>query len=162
MTRDLQALTAGVLLVPVGILAAAHHAAGTVRPEVLGAVALIAVLYSWVWLWWRPTRFEISAHGLSIVWPLRRRTIASAQLGRANAIDRAAFRRDYGRGLRVGAGGLWGGFGLLMTPKATFSYYVSRTDAFVLVPLASDRTLMLTPERPQAFVAALHGLQPRA
>jgi hypothetical protein len=161
MTRDLQALTAIVLLVPVGIVAAAHHASGTVRPEVLGAVGLIALLYATVWLWWRPSRFEISAHGLSIIWPLRRRTIVSAQLGRATTIDRATLRRDYGRGMRVGAGGLWGGFGLLVTPKATFSYYVSRSDAFVLVPVAGARTLMLTPERPQAFVAALHGLQPR-
>jgi hypothetical protein len=162
MTRDLRVVTAIVLLVPVGIVLASHRAGEPVRPEILGVAGLMAVVYAAVWFWWRPSRFEVSAHGLAIVWPIRRRTIVSARLGRAVAIDRDTFRHDYGRGMRVGAGGLWGGFGLLVTPKGTLSMYVSRTDAFVLVPVAGARTLMITPADPQAFVTALHGLHRRA
>jgi hypothetical protein len=162
MTRDLQAMTAVVLLVPAGIAGWLHHLGQPLRPEILGVVGLLVLAYAAVWLFWRPRRFEVSALGLAIVWPLRRRTIVAAHVGRPSTIDRRSFRRDYGRGLRVGAGGLWGGFGLLVTPKATLSMYVSRTDAFVLVPVTGARTLMLTPEHPTAFVTALQGLHRRA
>jgi len=162
MTRDLRVMTAIVLLVPAGLVWAAHHRGMALGPPVLGVAGFIAAIYAMVWLWWRPTRFEVSAYGLNIVWPLRRRTIVSAHLGRAVAVSRDTFRRDHGRGMRVGAGGLWGGFGLLVTPKETLSMYISRTDAFVLVPVTGARTLMLTPERPDAFVTALSGLHRRA
>jgi hypothetical protein len=165
MTRDLQATTAIVLLVPVGLVLGGRHLGWPLtwppRPELAGLLGFILLAYLSVWLFWRPRRFEVSALGLAIVWPLRRRTIVSAHVGRPMAVDRATFRRDYGRGMRVGAGGLWGGFGLLMTGKGTLSMYISRTDAFVLVPVTGARTLMLTPERPQAFVAALEGLHRR-
>jgi hypothetical protein len=161
MTRDLQALTTVILLVPVGVAVALQRAASPVRPELYGALGLILVLYATVWLWWRPRRFEVSALGLAIVWPLRRRTIVAAHLGPATTIDRRSLWQQYGRGMRLGAGGLWGGFGLLVTPKQTFAMYVSRTDAFVLVPVSGARTLMLTPERPMAFVTALQGLRRR-
>ena len=71
------------------------------------------------------------------------------------------FRRQYGFGMRVGAGGLWGGFGLLKTGRETFSMWISRTDAFVLVRLRGARTLLITPDRPREFLEALGELQRR-
>ena len=55
----------------------------------------------------------------------------------------------------MGAGGLWGGFGLLVTSRESVAMYVSRTDRFVLVRLRAGRSLLLTPAEPERFVAAL-------
>ncbi|MCU0242247.1 MAG: PH domain-containing protein, partial [Vicinamibacteria bacterium] len=57
--------------------------------------------------------------------------------------------------MRIGAGGLWGGFGLLKTSRVTFSMWLSRTDRFVLVSLRDTRPLLITPENPERFIAAL-------
>jgi hypothetical protein len=60
--------------------------------------------------------------------------------------------------MRIGAGGLWGGFGWLYTRKGLLDLYVSRTDRFVLVRRRIGRPLLLTPERDEAFVDALRAL----
>jgi hypothetical protein len=71
----------------------------------------------------------------------------------ARTITAQEFRREYGYGMRIGAGGLWGGFGLLKTGKTTFSMWISRTDRFVIVELKDARPLLITPEDPERFVA---------
>jgi hypothetical protein len=57
--------------------------------------------------------------------------------------------------MRIGAGGLWGGFGLLKTERETFSMWISRTDELVIVRLRGARSLLVTPEDPRRFVASL-------
>jgi hypothetical protein len=57
--------------------------------------------------------------------------------------------------MRVGAGGLWGAFGLLKTRRETFSMWISRTDRWVLVTLKGDRPLLITPDRAEEFVAQI-------
>jgi hypothetical protein len=129
------------------------------RTAVLGTFAFVVVVYASVYFVFRPTRFEVDeANGLRIVWPVRARRIAKANVVEARRVSSAAFRTEYGYGMRIGAGGLWGGFGLLKTKSATFSMWISRTDDFVIVRLKDGRPLLLTPEEPAAFVEAVQRL----
>ena len=71
-------------------------------------------------------------------------------------VDRQEPRRDVGWGMRVGAGGLWGGFGLLWTARrGIVQMYVSRLDRFVWIERGKERPWLITPERAEEFVAAL-------
>jgi len=60
--------------------------------------------------------------------------------------------------MRIGVGGLWGGFGWLYTSKGLLDFYASRTDRLVLVRLRARRPLLVTPETEERFVAALRDL----
>jgi len=106
----------------------------------------------------RPTAFELDAAGLEIRWPLRSQRIAAGDIAGADLLSRESFRRDFGWGMRIGAGGLWGGFGWLYTRRGLVDLYVSRTDRFVLVRRRAGRPLLLTPERDESFVDALRAL----
>lgn len=118
----------------------------------VGAVAL-------VWLAFRPTRFLLDERGLRIEWPIRIRLIPRSAIAGARLVQAAEFRRAHGLGLRIGAGGLFGTFGLLKGERETFSIWVSRTDRWVLVRLTNGaHPLLLTPAHPEKFVAAVGAL----
>lgn len=155
MTTDLRIMTIVVLLVPAALAVGVLNAFGPVRLVLLGVLGFVSLIYLSVWFWWRPSRFELTPQSLTLVWPLRSRTIPVNQIREVSLLGRDDFRREYRYGLRVGAGGLWGGFGLLVTAKGTLAMYISRTDAFVMLQLAGDRPLMITPEQPEHFVEAL-------
>lgn len=121
------------------------------------ALPVMALVYGSVWLVWRPTSFEVDGASLRICWPIRSRTIDRTTIRDVRFVSGAEFRREYGWGLRIGAGGLWGGFGLLKTRRETFSMWISRLDGFVLVRLRGARTLLLTPASPEELVRALTG-----
>jgi hypothetical protein len=61
-------------------------------------------------------------------------------------------------------GGLWGGFGLAWSSRGKhLALYVSRhADGFVLVRCERARSLLITPERPAEFVAAVAARTGRA
>jgi hypothetical protein len=158
-------LTTSVLLVlPAGLvvgglvtksLFAAPVALGMAQPVLFGVAAFLALLYVAVWLWFRPLRFVVAPDGLRIVWPLRWSHVAMGEIVEIQRLGAAEFRQEFGLGVRVGVGGLWGAFGLLVTGKETLVMYVSRADDLVLVRRASGRALLLTPADPARFVAAL-------
>jgi hypothetical protein len=155
MSTDLRIMTVVVLLLPFVLGGAGLLAPGPIRWVLLGVTGFTVLLYLSTWLWWRPSRFEITGQGLSIIWPLRSSTTPAHAIRDAVVLGRADFRRDYGYGMRVGVGGLWGGFGLLVTGKGTLSMYISRTDAFVLIHREGDRPLLITPDEPERFLAEL-------
>jgi hypothetical protein len=155
MTAGGRATTVLCLAIPLVIAASARSSPAAVGTLLFGAVGFMAVICASVWLFWRPTRFVIDDTGLRIEWPLRTRRILRAALGAAQVVSTADFRRDHGRGMRVGAGGIWGGFGLLVTRDETYSMWISRTDRFVIVRLAGARPLLITPEAPEQFVESL-------
>lgn len=155
MSKGLRVLTWSLLALPALFLLASLNAPRPVSWALAASTAFIVALYAGIWLAWRPTAFELDADTLRIRWPLRSRAIARADVEGARVVTSSEFRREYGYGVRVGAGGLWGGFGLLKTGRATFSMWISRTDRFVLVTLRGARPLLVTPEEPERFVETL-------
>ena len=154
MNGPMRALT-GMLLVVSGVLGGAGVVVPLVRVPMLVIALTTLALYPIVWLGCRPTRFEIDAAALRIVWPLYTRTISRQAVRGARIVDARAFRQEHGWAMRIGVGGLFGAFGLLKTRTATFSMWVSRSEGLVLVTLADARPLLVTPEDPERFVAAL-------
>jgi len=118
--------------------------------------ALLTAIYVWIALWFRPTRFVVGPGAVEIVWPLRRRAIPRDDIAAVRLLDKHALQREVGRSMRVGAGGLGGGFGWLWTQKrGVVRMYISRTDGLVWIERRSERPWLVTPEKPEAFVRAL-------
>ena len=152
MCRFILMLTVVLLALPVALLAGA--AAGA---RVLTGVALLTILiYMWVWTRFRPTAFIVHPHALEVVWPLKRRELERAGIVGVRLITRQELRQEVGWGVRVGAGGLWGGFGWLWTERrGIVQMYISRIDRFVWIEHLSERPWLITPNEPEAFVRAL-------
>ena len=156
MSPPLCWLTAALLPLPVLLAAVGLSMPSPARAGLLGAAGLLAVLWVAVWLWWRPSRFEVMPHGLSIVWPARRRDIPASDLAAARLLNRGEFRPTFGWAVRIGVGGLWGAFGLLWTSRGgLIDVYVSRLDRWVLIERRSARPLLVSPARADEFVDAL-------
>lgn len=129
-------------------------------PSGLALVGLaVLALFAAIWVWWRPARFEVSANGLRIVFPGRSRLIPLQDVNGCRPLSSEAFKKEFGWAMRIGAGGLWGGFGWLWTAReGLIDFYISRTDDFLLVERRSGRHLLITPERPQAMAETLGAL----
>jgi hypothetical protein len=156
MSRLIAWTTAVCLLLPgVMLLAALRTPVLPARALLCGTAGFVVLLYVMVWLFFRPTRFEVGDGELRIFWPLRAQRLPLAEVTGAELTDAARLRDEFGRGARFGAGGLWGGFGWLLTPKGKLSMYVSRTESMVLVRFRARRPLLITPERPERFLTAL-------
>jgi hypothetical protein len=158
VSSDVRVLTRIALAVPLPLVLGVALTRGPVRDALFAATVLVVLLYAAVWLFWRPTRFEVDRAGLRILWPLRVRSIPGHEIVDAAPLSRETFRREFGWALRVGAGGLWGGFGWLYTPKGWVGLYVSRTDRFVLLRLRTQRPLLVTPDDAERFAAALRAV----
>ncbi len=146
-------LTVLVLPIPLVLLYAGSRGG-------LGALAwvpalFVAGVYLVVWFYMRPSYFELSSSSLDIVWPVRRYSIALSEIENVMQMRGEEFRSRYGLGVRIGAGGLWGGFGLYKTKSVTFRFYISRTDDYVIVRRRSGRPLLITPAEPHRFADAL-------
>ena len=121
--------------------------------------AFLALIYLWVWLRFRPSRFVVHPHEIEVIWPLKRRRIARSQVQDVRRIDAAELRNLAGWFARIGVGGLWGAFGWLWTQKrGIVQTYISRTNEFVWLERGpTERPWLITPERPDEFVRALRG-----
>ena len=153
MTAGIRVLSAILLLVPVGLAVGVASGAGVLA----GPLVLVAAIYGWIWLLFRPGAFVIHPDFVEVVWPLKRRTIPRAGILSCRILGVEELRREVGWGARVGAGGLWGGFGWLWTRRrGIVQMYISRTDAFVWIERGSEeRPWLITPERPEEFVREL-------
>lgn len=145
-------LTAFLLVLPAAFLVGAFLG----NPVLAVPAALMIVLYAWVWLRFRPSRFAVDGKGLEVFWPLKRRAIPRADISAVRVVDRQVLKNEIGWGMRIGAGGLWGGFGWLWTTRrGIVQMYVSRTDRFVWIERGGERPWLITPEEPEAFVRTL-------
>jgi hypothetical protein len=152
MCRLILGLTLMLLALPVIFLVAAMSSLSVLA----GPALLLVALYAWVWLRLRPIRFVVHPGHLEVIWPLKRHRIPRDSISSVRLIDRATLRREAGWGLRVGAGGLGGGFGWLWTQRrGIVQMYVSRIDGLVWIERVNDRPWLITPEQPDAFVRAL-------
>jgi len=145
-------LTLALLAIP-----AVFFSTAMVGRHLLTVPALcVVVMYVWVWLRFRPTRFVVYPDRLEVRWPLKRRSIPHKDIAEVRRIDKRALHSEIGWGMRVGAGGLWGGFGWLWTQRrGIVQMYISRTDGFVWIELVGDRPWLITPAQPAAFVRTL-------
>ena len=152
MSPMIRGLTRILLAIPLAFLAAAFF--GTSR--LAGPAVLVVTIYSWVWLRFRPTMFVVRQDVFEVIWPLKRHRIARGNITGVHTIENKELRREVGWGVRVGAGGLWGGFGWLWTQRrGIVQMYISRTHDFVWIECANGRPWLITPEDPDAFVRAL-------
>jgi hypothetical protein len=157
MSRGIRGLTIAVLAIPVVFVAA-----GLATPAriLVPAGVATALLYVAIWLAGRPSAFEVSQSGVRIVFPWRARTIAAREIAAVRLVSAAAFREEYGFAIRIGVGGLWGGFGWLWTAqRGLVELYVSRLDGFVVIERSGGGTpILLTPAEPEEFVDTLASL----
>ena len=154
MSRLFALLTGLLWLLPVAFTLAAFSVP---RCEGLiwGAVFLVAG-YAGVWLWMRPSAFELTSGALSARFPGRTRAIQRSSLGEARLVERGQLREQLGWAVRIGVGGLWGGFGWLWTTRrGLVEFYISRLDGLVWIERPDGRPLLITPESPEALVADL-------
>lgn len=163
MSGLVRGLTVALFTLPV-YFAVAGLVAGRAAGRILLPLAgLLLLLYLGVWLYARPSRFEIGRDALVLVWPLRRRRIPLTDVTDAHRLTRREIRGRLGWGGRIGVGGLWGGFGWAWTSRAGLvDLYVSRQDDLVLVERRRGRALLISPDRPEAFVRALREAVPRS
>jgi hypothetical protein len=145
-------LTLVMATVPVVLLVS-----GVIGPRALFVPAmLVLIIYGWVWVRFRPTAFVVHRESLEVIWPLKRRRIPRGEISSARVVDRQELREEVGWGMRVGAGGLWGGFGWLRTSRrGIVQMYVSRLDRFVWIERGRERPWLITPDRPEELVRAL-------
>jgi hypothetical protein len=149
----IRGLTVFVLALP-AVLALAGVAVR--HPPLLGVAALMALVYLAVWLWWRPTRFEVSEDAVAIVFPARRKTVPRSAIVSARPFTVPSMRSELGFPLRIGVGGLWGGFGWLWTTRrGLVEFYVSRTDGMVFIERRNAYPLLITPADPEELLRAL-------
>jgi hypothetical protein len=112
----------------------------------------VTVIAGIIWLWFKPTAFFIGGGSLTIKWPLRSRVIPLSDIVSADLVH----TRDMGYMIRIGAGGLWGAFGLFKTGKqGMINGYFSALEGLVLLKLKNSRPLLISPEDAENFIRAL-------
>lgn len=150
MSPSIRTLTILLWLLPFSFLAHSF----LLGQQFSGAVALtLFLLYGAVWAFCRPSRFELSASGLTIVFPAWTRRVPAKKISEIRGITASEFKEAYGRAMRIGVGGLWGGFGWLWTVKAgSVEFYVSRVDGLVLLEKKNGKKILITPDRPSEFL----------
>lgn len=145
MSTTIQIITIALLVLPVLLILGVVFGMGSL---IIPAILLLAI-YSWIWLRLRPTQFVVHQNALEVIWPLKRQEIPRNSISGVRIID----GRDLGWCMRIGAGGLWGGFGWLWTRRrGVVQMYISRKDNLVLIERTSGRSWLISPERPQEFV----------
>ncbi len=155
MDRLMAMLTLFVLGLPGLFLSQSMHDSALATLMSAVAASLLA-LYAWVWTRWRPPRFEVTPDGLAVVFPLGRKHVPADSILSVEEVDREELKRRYGHLLRVGVGGLWGGFGWLKASRGGWvEFYVSRLDDYVLMERQGAPPLLISPERPAELVDAV-------
>lgn len=131
-----------------------------VGAPLIAPTILLVAIYFWVWLRFRPTQFVVHQDALEVIWPLKRQQISRDSISDVRIVNGRDIKRQVGWGIRVGAGGLWGGFGWLWTQRrGIVQMYISRINDLVWIDRTAGRPWLISPERPQEFVQALSSSQ---
>jgi len=125
--------------------------------KIIGMVSLfLFFLYGAVWLLCRPRGFELVDDVMKVVFPAWARTVPLQDIRDIQQIGAGEFKKRYGWAMRIGVGGLWGGFGWLWTSKGGLvEFYVSRFDRLVMIERKEARSMLLTPSDPAGFATAV-------
>ncbi len=155
MDRMFQVMT-WVLLVLMAVLAGGFAIAAAREPEAwvgIPVTLFIALVIAGVWCYARPSGFELTSDRLCIRFPLRTREVPLSDVVQGGRIT----KDEVGFVLRLcGAGGLWGGFGLMWSRNVgKFDAYISSLHAMVRIDRRDARPLVISPADPDAFVREL-------
>lgn len=124
------------------------------------AVFLIG-LYGCIWLC-RPYCFIVSSDTVKILFPIWQRRILIREVSSICIINKESFDQEFGWAIRIGAGGLWGGFGWLWTAKkGILEFYISRLDRldrFVLLERLTGQRILFTPDRSEHCVKVIQDI----
>lgn len=148
-------VTSGVLLALVPLLAMVGLAQGA--PALLWAASAVLMVALTVWLLFRPTWFAVEADHLVIRWPLRERRIPLRDIAQVRVLrGTRGLLEEVRPGFRLGAGGLFGTFGMLWTRKhGLATAYMTRMDEGVFLGLRRGRPILLTPLEPERLANLL-------
>ena len=157
MDRLFRVLTALLLGLPALFVVLALTAPWPL-PLLFGGVgAVVGLLYAWIWFYWRPTQFRLEPAHLHIEFPRRQLVVELSEVASVRVYDsRQDFVKEWGAGIRIGAGGLWGAFGWLKTPKGLLQMYITRNEQLVVIEFTGRKPLLITPEDADRFVAHIH------
>lgn len=150
-----------VRLLSVGLLALSGVlvAAGAVLDQ--GGQALagasLGLLCAAVWLLARPGRLSVEGTTLVLTYPLFRRRLPLQGLVDATSLSAEAFRQRFGWALRVGVGGLFGGFGWLRTSRGWVEMAIAGAQGMVLLEWRGRTPLLVTPAAPERFLELVRG-----
>ena len=104
----------------------------------------------------RPTHYAVDSRALTIVWPLRKYVVLRSGITRIRILDKSQIKKELGFALRIGVGGLFGGFGLLWSRRqGLIRFYITRLDDFVMIDRRNDRPLLITVDNPHSMVKEL-------
>ncbi len=152
MSRSIRIVTGILLAIPPAFAALSLAVAAPLAVP----AAMLAALYAAVWLTARPTAFELDASALRVRFPLWTRSLPTQSLADARVVEGAALRGELGLALRVGVGGLWGGFGWLWSSKRGWvELYVSQTDRLLWIERRAGLPLLISPDRPSELAERL-------
>ena len=155
MNRPIRIMTF-LLLLLLAVIAGGAGVSAAMSPDAwvgIPVVAFIVLIVAGVYVFARPTAFVITATQLLILFPGRKREIPLADITGVELLDKDALK---GTIRLFGAGGLWGGFGLMWSRRiGTFDAYVSTWDGLVRLDRRAARPLIITPADAQAFAAKI-------
>ena len=155
MDAPMRAMTWICCAIPVVLVGFGVRIWPPVGGVLLGTGVFVLALYAFVGLWLRPRAFVVTPDAIEIEWPVRRRRINRAAIEEVRILDRDERRSELGTLIRIGAGGLWGAFGLARTSQGLHELWVSRLDRMVWIRCKARRSLLVTPADAERFVEIL-------
>lgn len=116
-----------------------------------GLILILVITYGF-----SPKAYALDDRQLIIYRPFQNKLYATEGILTVSLVD----KKDLKKSIRVfGVGGLFGYFGLFRNSRyGTMIWYATRRDQFVVIERANGRTIVLTPDDPNAFVSEFNQL----
>jgi hypothetical protein len=88
------------------------------------------------------------------------RNIPIERVSNIRIITAKTFMKEFGWAIRIGAGGLWGGFGWLWTKNKGFvEFYISTTNYLVIIEHSNKKNLLITPNNPEQMLKIIQEIR---
>jgi hypothetical protein len=116
-----------------------------------GLILILVITYGF-----SPKAYALDDRQLIIYRPFQNKLYATEGILTVSLVDKKELKKS----IRVfGVGGLFGYFGLFRNSRyGTMIWYATRRDQFVVIERANGRTIVLTPDDPNAFVSEFNQL----